>query len=182
MESRFNSTGVYQQPCQNIQKTLDHISAYINQSLNIHHNGARVVNVSKMERPQGAYQFRISGVTQTEMVTTCIKRAIGEQYIHKNFDRGFGTLDIIILAEAFDRDTFSQANNLYTSFLTQRNIATNGSYDENDEYGQKNKKKSKRMTELPFNPIYLIIACLCLLVLCLGWYFVNCFAKMDVLA
>jgi hypothetical protein len=176
---------MHQQPCQDIQQTLGHITAHINQSLTIHQTGAQVASVSKMETPQGAYTFRISGVTRPEDAVDLIKRAIGDSYIHKSLDRNFGTLDIVILAEGFDRETYAQADNLFKNFQThQRTLATNGydDYEESDEYEPSHKKKSNALAkrknkfasfELDQSKMFFA----CLIILVLGLYVVGYVSK-----
>jgi hypothetical protein len=143
---------MYQQqpPCQDIQQTLTHIRAHIAQVLTLEHKGAQVVDVSKRETPTGAYTFRLSGVVRPDTAVSSIKKAIGDSYVQNHVDRGYGTVDIVILAEAFDRDTYAQASNLFNNYAASRGRGVGIGFeerececdDDNDD-GQKSRSPSK---------------------------------------
>ena len=134
-----------QQPCKDIQRTLEHITNHIEQVVTLNQNGTpATIAVSKMETPSGAYTFRLCGICRPVDVVTLIKRAIGEAYVHKSVERGDGTVDVVIMAEAFDRDTFLQASNMYEEYERRKTINSNANDEESDDSSSDDKYKKKR--------------------------------------
>ena len=137
--------------CKDIHQTISNISTHISELLNVQRHGAALKEVFRMENPVGAYTFRLVRVNQTEATVELIKKSLGSDYVAKWTDKTYGTVDIIILAEKYDQDTYSCATDLYSAFKketaankSRSNGDDNDESDDYDDYDDDNKHKGKK--------------------------------------
>lgn len=133
----------YQQhhQCKDIRQTLHNIGTHITHLLSQQQQGSSLSDVVKMENPPGAYIFRLINIRQPESTVELIKRSLGESYVQRWADKNYGTIDLVILAERYDQDTYAHATSLYSAYRQdyssrqRMGVSNNNSMGTSSNYG-----------------------------------------------